>query len=97
MQHQQQSDCATARRLVPHKKTMATVMAAAGSSGMALLRWLTGQWLPSWHQLIRNRFFAIYLVLSAAIGATATYIYDDRNNYKVNVVIKVGVRAWECT
>ena len=65
---------------------------------MALLRWLTGHWLPSWQQLVNNRFFAIYVVLSAGVGAAATYLYDDRQNPKINTLIKVWVccclHAW---
>lgn len=83
--------CATpTRRQVPHKRKLGAVVAVGGSSGWAFLRWLTGQWWPSWNQLITNRFFAIYVVVSAAIGAGATYLYDDPHNPKVNTLIKVS-------
>jgi hypothetical protein len=67
----------------------AAAAATLGSGGVALLRWLTGQWLPSWQQLVNNRYIAAYLLTSAAVGAAATYLYDDMRNPKVNTLIKV--------
>jgi hypothetical protein len=78
--------------MMPHKRSMAAVATAAGSGGLALIRWLTGQWLPSWHQLVTNRYFGMYVVASSLLGAVVTYLYDDMGNRKVNTVIKV--RDW---
>jgi hypothetical protein len=54
------------------------------------VRWVSGQWLPSWHQLLANRFFGAYVLVSATVGAAVTYIYDDRRNEKVNTLITVS-------
>lgn len=74
---------------MPHKRTMGAAFAAAGSGGLAMVRWATGQWLPSWQQLMYNRWFLAYVLLSAGIGAAVTYLYDDRKNPRVNTLIKV--------
>ena len=63
---------------------------ATGSGSLALVRYLTGRWLPSLNQLLVNRVFAAYVVLSAAFGAIVTYLYDDRSNPRVNTIIKAG-------
>jgi hypothetical protein len=75
---------------VPHKRTLAATAAAAGSGGWALVRWVSGQWLPSWHQLLANHFFGAYVLVSAIVGAAVTYLYDDRKNDKVNTLITVS-------
>ncbi|KAF5837754.1 hypothetical protein DUNSADRAFT_3897 [Dunaliella salina] len=75
-------------RFIPHKRTVSAVMAATGSGGMAILRWLTGKWIPPLSQLLQSRAFGAYVLVSAAGGAAATYLYDDRSNPKVNTLIK---------
>ncbi len=79
--------------MLPHKRTMVAVGASMGTTALAAARWLTGQWLPSWHQLVTNRFFGAYVVVSALLGALITYLYDDMANPKVNSVIKVRAAA----
>jgi hypothetical protein len=46
-------------RHIPHKGSVATVLCVMGSTGMAVLRWLTGQWFPVWSQLLQNPFFQV--------------------------------------
>eukprot|EP00983_Pelagomonas_calceolata_P072749 1151850-Pelagomonas_calceolata.AAC.5 len=95
-------------------------MAATGSGGMAILRWLTGKlsiplkgqegaiqtlfislsdegWIPPLSQLLRSRAFGAYVLVSAASGAAATYLYDDRSNPKVNTLIKVCTCLCACS
>eukprot|EP00200_Dunaliella_tertiolecta_P015513 CAMPEP_0202409028 /NCGR_PEP_ID=MMETSP1128-20130828/16128_1 /ASSEMBLY_ACC=CAM_ASM_000463 /TAXON_ID=3047 /ORGANISM="Dunaliella tertiolecta, Strain CCMP1320" /LENGTH=393 /DNA_ID=CAMNT_0049014289 /DNA_START=102 /DNA_END=1280 /DNA_ORIENTATION=+ len=81
-------------RFIPHKRTVTAVMAATGSGGMAILRWLTGKWIPPLSQLLRSRAFGAYVLVSAASGAAATYLYDDRSNPKVNTLIKASLRVF---
>lgn len=45
--------------------------------------------MPPLSQLLHSRAFGAYVLLSAACGAAATYLYDDRRNPKVNTLIKV--------
>jgi hypothetical protein len=54
---------------------------------------LCTQWLPPLNQLMTSRAFGAYVLLSAACGAAATYLYDDQRNPKLNTLIKVGRRA----
>ncbi len=42
-------------RVVPNKRSLAVAGATLGTGSMAVIRWLTGQWLPSWNQLLHNK------------------------------------------
>ncbi|GAX82984.1 hypothetical protein CEUSTIGMA_g10411.t1 [Chlamydomonas eustigma] len=79
-------------RVVPHKRKVAVALSITGSTGMAVLRWFTGQWLPSWAQLSQNPFFQAYLAASVLVGAALTYWFDDRRNPKLNTLILVALR-----
>eukprot|EP00798_Chlamydomonas_sp_ICE-L_P007982 gene7982-1199_t len=59
-------------RSTPYKRQVTAAAAVLGTSGMAALRWATGQWLPSIEQLIHNQYVAGYVLASAAIGAAIT-------------------------
>ena len=76
-------------RFVPYKRSVAIGLSAMGSTGLAVLRWLTGHWLPSWAHLSQNPIFQGYVVLSALLGAALTYYFDDRSNPKLNTLILV--------
>lgn len=42
-------------RAMPQKRSLAVAALTVGTSSLATLRWLTGQWLPSWNQLLGNK------------------------------------------
>ncbi len=74
---------------MPHKRKVAIALSAMGSTGLGVLRWLTGQWIPSWAQLSQNPIFQGYVVASALLGAALTFWFDDRKNPKLNTLINV--------
>ena len=79
-------------RNVPHKGKVMAALGVMGSTGLAALKWFTGQWLPSWTQLSHNPFFQWYVVSSLLIGAALSYWFDDSKSTKMNTLIQVTLR-----
>ncbi|GLC38968.1 hypothetical protein PLESTB_000466600 [Pleodorina starrii] len=79
-------------RQMPGRRSMATAAMMLGSSSWALLRWLTGYWLPSAYALLHNRWLLAYLVISGLFGAAITYLYGGVENTKLNTLIRVGLQ-----
>mmetsp|Transcript_13996 Transcript_13996/g.30267 ORF Transcript_13996/g.30267 Transcript_13996/m.30267 type:complete len:501 (-) Transcript_13996:156-1658(-) len=80
-------------RFLPHKRKVAALLVAMGSSSWWIVRWLTGQWLPTVQQLVENKLFVAYIVGSALLGAIVTFLYDDNRNPKINQLITVALRV----
>lgn len=70
-------------RLVPNRRGLAATAALLGSSSWAVLRWVTGQWMPSAYTLLHNRWFLGYVAASGLLGAAVTYLYGSVDNPKV--------------
>ena len=80
-------------RHVPYKRTAGVALGVMGTSGMAVARWLTGHWIPSWTQLSQNPVFQAYVLASALMGAGLSYWFDDRTNPKLNTLILAALRT----
>ncbi|KAG2499846.1 hypothetical protein HYH03_002137 [Edaphochlamys debaryana] len=79
-------------RQMPGRRSLAATAAIMGSSSWALLRWLTGHWLPSAYALLHNRALLAYLGLAGLVGAALTYLYGGTENPKLNTVVRVGLQ-----
>ncbi|PNH12374.1 Ferredoxin-A [Tetrabaena socialis] len=79
-------------RQVPGRRSMATTAMVLGSSSWALLRWLTGYWLPSLYALLHNRWLLAYLATSGLLGAALTYLYGGVENTKLNTLMRIGLQ-----
>lgn len=63
-----------------------------GGTGLTLLRWLYGYWLPPLSTLLRSRLALAYVLSSLLTGAAVTYYYDDRSNAKLNTIIRSALQ-----
>ncbi|KXZ56747.1 hypothetical protein GPECTOR_1g673 [Gonium pectorale] len=79
-------------RQMPGRRSMATSAMLLGSSSWALLRWLTGHWLPSAYSLLHNRWLLGYLAVSGLVGSAMTYLYGGVEHPKINTLMRVGLQ-----
>ena len=67
--------------------------ASLGTSSLAVVRWVYGRWLPSLEQLLHNKLLLAYLALSAVVGATVTWMFDQPENPRLNTLITVMLKV----
>ncbi|MEW5309580.1 MAG: hypothetical protein WDW38_001461 [Sanguina aurantia] len=79
-------------RLLPNKRSLLASALALGSSGLGILRWATGHWLPDLDQLLHSPATLAYLLCSTLVGAAVTYVYGGTDNPRINTVVRAGLR-----
>ncbi|GFR41043.1 hypothetical protein Agub_g1476 [Astrephomene gubernaculifera] len=79
-------------RQMPGRRSMSIAATLMGSSSWAVVRWLTGHWLPSTYALLHNRWLLGYLAMSSLFGAAVTYLYGGVENAKLNTLMRVGLQ-----
>lgn len=77
---------------MPHKRHLVASAVALGSGGLAVVRWLTGHWLPSIYLLLHSKWFLAYLGASGFVGAAVTYVYGGTDNPRINTVVQAGLQ-----
>lgn len=79
-------------RQLPGRRSLATTTMLLGSSSWAVVRWLTGSWLPSLYTFIHNRWLLAYVTVMGLLGAALTYLYGGVENTKLNTLMRVGLQ-----
>lgn len=79
-------------RLLPNKRSLFASVFALGSSGLGILRWATGHWLPDLNQLLHSPATLAYLLCSTLVGAAVTYVYGGTDNPRINTVVRAGLQ-----
>ncbi len=79
-------------RQLPGRRSLATTSMLLGSSSWAVVRWLTGSWLPSLYTFIHNRWLLAYVTVMGLLGAALTYLYGGVENTKLNTLMRVGLQ-----
>lgn len=69
-------------RSFPHRKKLLAAATVMGGSLAAAARYLLGSWLPRLTDLPRSPLFLAYLGLSALVGLTVTYWFNDASSVK---------------